>query len=126
MGTFKKIHSQKAKTRLRRKRNIRKRISGTPEKPRLSVFRSNTHIYAQAIDDTNNAVLASSSDMEKSIRSDVSGKNKTDLAKIVGESVGKKLMAKNINSVVFDRNGFIYHGRVKAVADGAREAGLKF
>lgn len=126
MGTFKKIHSLKAKTRLRRKRNIRKRISGTAEKPRLSVFRSNTHIYAQAIDDTSNSVLASASDMEKSIRSDVSGKNKTDIAKIVGESVGKKLMAKNINSVVFDRNGFIYHGRVKAVAEGAREAGLKF
>lgn len=126
MSALKKISNPKAKSRLRRKRNIRKRISGTSSKPRLTVFRSNVHIYAQAVDDTTNSVLASSSDLEKSIKNDGQGKKKSEVAKMVGEQIGKKLKEKNIESVVFDRNGFIFHGRIKAVADGAREAGLKF
>ena len=126
MSALKKISDPRAKSRLRRKRNIRKRINGTPTKPRLSVFRSNTHIYAQAVDDTTNTVLASSSDLEKSLKGDLQDKKKSEVAKLVGESIGKKLKEKNIETVVFDRNGFIFHGRVKAVADGAREAGLKF
>ena len=126
MSALKKISDPRAKSRLRRKRNIRKRINGTPAKPRLSVFRSNTHIYAQAVDDTTNTVLASSSDLEKALKGDLQDKKKSEVAKLVGESIGKKLKEKNIEAVVFDRNGFIFHGRVKAVADGAREAGLKF
>jgi len=122
----KKISSTKQRTRLRRKRHIRKRISGTAERPRLSVFRSNSHIYAQAIDDTNNKVLASASDLDKGVKAETDGKKKSDVAKLVGESVGKRLLEKNVKSIVFDRNGFIYHGRVKAVAEGAREAGLEF
>ncbi len=125
-GPIKKIGSDREAARVRRKVSIRKRVEGTPERPRLTVFRSAKHIYAQAIDDTTNTVIAAASDMEESLGSTVQGKKKKDKAKLVGQAVAKKLLAKNISAVVFDRNGYIYHGRVSAVADGAREGGLKF
>ena len=126
MGAFEKIRDRKERARQRRKRSIRKRIAGTPERPRLSVFRSLNHIYAQAIDDTTRKVLASSSDLEKSVLAQVAGKKKRDRAKLVGSAIAKKLLEQNVRKVVFDRNGFIYHGRVREVAVGAREAGLEF
>lgn len=121
-----KIKSHKALKRQRRKYHQRKRISGTPERPRLSVFRSNSHIYAQAIDDVNGVTLAASSDLDAGVKGGLEGKDKSAVAKIVGEAVGKKLLEQEVKTVIFDRNGFIYHGRVKAVAEGAREAGLEF
>lgn len=119
-----KIQDPKARRRQRRKYSQRKRISGTAERPRLSVFRSNKHIYAQAIDDVNSQTLAAASDLDAGVSTD--GKDKSDIAKQVGEIVGKRLLEKEVKTVIFDRNGFIYHGRVKAVAEGAREAGLEF
>ena len=121
-----KISNIKARRRQRRKYSQRKRISGTAERPRLSVFRSNSHIYAQAIDDVNRVTLASASDLDAGVKGDVGDKDKSAVAKLVGELVGKKLKEKQVTKVVFDRNGFIYHGRVKAVAEGARDAGLEF
>jgi large subunit ribosomal protein L18 len=123
MPGVKKIKSEKVEARLRRKVTIRKKITGTAERPRLSVFRSAKHIYIQAVDDTTNTVLAAASDLEEA--TGATGKKK-DKAKAVGQALAKKLLAKNISLCVFDRNGFIYHGRVSAVADGAREGGLKF
>jgi large subunit ribosomal protein L18 len=121
-----KIIDPKARRRQRRKYSQRKRISGTAERPRLSVFRSNSHIYAQAIDDVNQVTLAAASDLDAGLKGGVDGKDKSAVAKLVGELVGQKLKQKDVNTVVFDRNGFNYHGRVKALADGAREAGLEF
>jgi large subunit ribosomal protein L18 len=126
MPAVKKVRSVKEAARLRRKVTIRKKVAGTAERPRLTVFRSAKHIYAQAIDDVTNTVVASASDLEEALKGDLAGKKKAEKAKLVGKSVAKKLIAKNIESVVFDRNGYIYHGRVSAVADGAREGGLKF
>ncbi len=123
MAGHTKIVNPKERKRLRRKSAIRKRLSGTAERPRLSVFRSARHIYAQAIDDTANRVLASISDTHSGVETE--GKKKKEKARAVGLAIGKKLREQNIESVVFDRNGYIYHGRVKEVADGAREAGLK-
>ena len=125
MAGHKKIVNSKVHARMRRKAAIRKRIVGTAERPRLSVFRSNKHVYAQAIDDASNRVLASVSDLHKELRDEVAGKKKKECAKMIGEAIGKKLMALNVKQVVFDRNGYLYHGRVKEIADGAREAGLK-
>ena len=113
-------------TRMRRKYSIRKRISGTNARPRLSVFRSSKHIYAQVIDDTTGETLAAASTQSPEIREELSGKGKTERATMVGQLIAKKTIAKEITSVVFDRNGFIYHGRVKAVAEAAREGGLVF
>ena len=121
-----KINDPKARRRQRRKYSQRKRISGTAERPRLSVFRSNSHIYAQAIDDVNRVTLAAASDLDAGLKGGLDGKDKSAVAKLVGELVGKKLKAKDVDAVVFDRNGFNYHGRVKALAEGAREAGLEF
>jgi len=119
-----KFGDAKVRGRYRRKFAIRKRLAGTPERPRLSVFRSLKHIYAQVIDDTTNKVLASVSDSE--LAGELAGKKKKERAKAVGEAIGKKLLGLQIDQVVFDRNGYLYHGRVKEVADGARAAGLKF
>ena len=119
-----KIVTPKLRRHLRRKASVRKRIEGTSERPRLSVFRSAKHIYVQAVDDTTGRVLASSSDLESEIKAAAEGKHKKERARLVGQALGKKLMAQNVEAVVFDRNGFMYHGRVKEVADGAREAGL--
>ncbi len=114
------------KGRKTRHRRIRKKISGTSLRPRLAVFRSARHIYAQAIDDSAGSTLAASSTLtiQKSLKKTYTG-NK-EAAKAVGADVAKKLVEKSISTVVFDRGGFVYHGRVKALADGAREAGLNF
>lgn len=129
-----KIVNPQVRKRLRRKSAIRKRIHGTAERPRLSVFRSNKYIYAQAIDDDTGRVLAATSDRKMSPGGDGESegaegegkKNKKQRARAVGVAIGKKLVELNVEKIIFDRNGFIYHGRVKEVADGAREAGLKF
>ncbi len=114
------------KARLKRKKRIRKKISGTNEQPRLSVFRSSKHIYAQIIDDTKGHILIVASSMGKRVIEQPKFENKIAMAKFVGKLLGKRATEKGINRVVFDRNGFLYHGRVKAVSDGAREAGLNF
>jgi large subunit ribosomal protein L18 len=121
-----KILNPKARKRVKRKVSIRLRVSGTPERPRLSVFRSARHVYVQAVDDVNGRVLAAASDLEEGLKQATAGKPKKERARLIGENIGKKLLAQNIQAVVFDRNGFIYHGRVKEVADGARLAGLSF
>ena len=109
--------------RLRIKRSIRKKISGTNVKPRLSVFRSNTGIYAQIINDVTGSTIVSASSLSK----DFSGTgNKSEQSVAVGKLVAEKAIAAGIKQVVFDRNGYLYHGRVKSLADGAREGGLKF
>ena len=110
--------------RERRKLRIRRRISGTAERPRLSVFRSAKHIYVQVISDEAGATLVSASTMSADLRGG-SGK-KLDAAKKVGEIVAKRCLEKSISQVVLDRNGFLYHGRIKALAEAARQAGLKF
>jgi large subunit ribosomal protein L18 len=103
---------------------IRRRVSGTAQKPRLSVFRSNTDIYAQLIDDENGVTLAAATSREKDIAAQQG--NKTDKSKLVGASLAQKATALGLTTCVFDRGGYLYHGRVKAVADGAREGGLNF
>ena len=121
-----KISNPKERKRAKRKVHIRLRITGTAERPRLSVFRSAKHVYAQAIDDVSGRVLASASDLEETLKTSVNGQPKKARARAIGKAIGDKLKALNVESVVFDRNGFIFHGRVKEVADGARDAGLKF
>ncbi len=121
-----KYVNPKERKRFRRKASIRLRLSGTAERPRLSVFRSARYVYAQAIDDTTGRVVASASELEGTLKSEVSGKPKKERARAIGKAIGDKLIALAIKAVVFDRNGYIYHGRVKEVADGARDAGLQF
>lgn len=103
---------------------IRKIVSGTPEMPRMSVYRSNKQIYVQFIDDTRGVTLASAS--SKEVAAQTAGKNKTEVAAMVGKLAAEKALAKGISTVAFDRNGYLYHGRVKQLADAAREGGLKF
>ena len=117
---------KKSDMRLRRKKRIRKKMAGTPERPRLSVFRSAKHIYAQVIDDSTGATLAAASTLHKDIKAPAADAKKSHAAKLVGEAIAKACSAKGIEKVVFDRNGFIYHGRVRALAEAAREAGLNF
>lgn len=112
--------------RERRKLRIRKKVAGTPERPRLSVFRSAKHIYAQVVDDTTGKTLAYASTLSKDLKGNLEEDSKTDAAKKVGTLVAKICKDKNIEKVVFDRNGYLFHGRVKAVAEAAREAGLSF
>ncbi len=114
------------KARLRRHRRIRMRLSGTPERPRLNVFRSLNHIYAQVIDDTTGHTLVSASSLETGLASELDGKTKREKAKIVGKTVAERAKDAGVSQVIFDRGGYLYHGRVKALADGAREAGLEF
>ena len=109
--------------RMKRHKRVRSKISGTPETPRLNVFRSEANIYAQVIDDTKGVTLVSASSLDKAIEG--YGGNKT-AAEAVGRLVAERALAKGIETVVFDRGGYLYHGRVKALADGAREGGLKF
>jgi len=114
-------------SRFKRKVRIRQRIRGTADKPRLSVFRSAKHISAQVIDDTAGRTLAAASSLEKEVRGQTASfENKTALATFVGKLIAERAQEKGIKQVVFDRNGFLYHGRIKAVSEGAREAGLKF
>ena len=112
--------------RKRRHRRIRNRISGTAERPRLNVFRSLDHIYAQVIDDVAGKTLASASTVDKGMRSEVSGKTKKEQATMVGKAIAERAKAAGISTVLFDRGGYLYHGRIKALADGAREGGLDF
>ena len=113
----------KNKARLKRHRRVRSKISGTASCPRLNVFRSSKHIYAQLIDDINGVTLVAASSMDKDFEGN--GGNK-EAAKKVGQLVGKRAIDKGIEKVVFDRGGYLYHGRIKELADGARESGLKF
>ena len=112
--------------RKRRHARVRKRVSGTALRPRLNVFRSSTHIYAQVIDDIAGKTLAAASDSDKALLADLAGKNKTDRATAVGKAVAERARAAGVELVVFDRGGYQYHGRVRALAEAAREAGLGF
>lgn len=112
--------------RNRRHTRLRKRVSGTPERPRLNVFRSNVHIYAQVIDDVAGHTLAAASTNEKGWSEDDTKKTKTEQAILVGKLVAERALSAGVDKVVFDRGGYKYHGRVKALADAAREAGLNF
>ena len=123
MPAVKKYKSDKVAARMNRKSRIRKKVLGTAERPRLSVFRSAKHIYVQAIDDIAGHTVASASTMESSLRANATAT--TDAATQVGKLIGERVKAAGIESVIFDRGGFKYHGRVAAIADGARAAGLK-
>jgi large subunit ribosomal protein L18 len=112
--------------RLRRHLRVRKKVQGSPERPRLSVYRSLSHIYAQVIDDDAGRTIAAASDIEADVRGAKNGKKKSGVAKLVGELVGKRAIEQGVSQVVLDRGGYRYHGRVKALADGARSAGLRF
>lgn len=116
----------KSEIRVKKHMKIRNKISGTAQRPRLSVYRSNNHMYAQVIDDVTGNTLVAASTMEKAIASTLEGTNNVAAATAVGTAVAKKALEKGIETVVFDRGGYIYHGKVKALADAAREAGLKF
>jgi large subunit ribosomal protein L18 len=116
----------RAESRKRRHYRARKNLNGTPERPRLNVFRSEAEIYAQVIDDQAGNTLAAASSIDHDLREKVSGKTKTEQARMVGQLVAERAKNKGINQVIFDRGGFRYIGRVKALADGAREAGLEF
>ena len=118
----------RTESRDKRKQSIRKRVSGDEQRPRLSVFRSLSHIYAQVVNDENNqtVVLVATSTLDKTLKTELVGLKKKDQAKKVGAAVAKLCLAKGIDKVVFDRNGYLYHGRITALAEGAREAGLKF
>ena len=112
--------------RLARHARVRKSLSGTPERPRLCVFRSIKNISVQIIDDVNGITLVAASTLDKDIKAQAAYGGNKEAAKLVGEAAAKKALAKGIDTVAFDRGGFLYHGRVKELADGAREAGLKF
>jgi len=112
--------------RQKRKARVRTRMFGTEQRPRLSVFRSAKHIYAQIVVDSTGSTILAASSLSPEIKSELEGLKKSDAAKKVGELLGRKAAEKNIRKVVFDRNGFLYHGRIKALAEGARESGLEF
>jgi large subunit ribosomal protein L18 len=112
--------------RQKRKARVRTRIFGTEQRPRLSVFRSAKHIYAQIVVDSTGSTILAASTLSPEIRGEIEGLKKGEAAKKVGELLGRKAAEKNIRRVIFDRNGFLYHGRIKALAEGARESGLEF
>ena len=114
------------KVRIKKHKRIRNRFSGTTERPRLAVFRSNNHMYAQIIDDTVGNTLVAASTLEKDVKAELEKTNNVDAAAYLGTVIAKKAIEKGIDTVVFDRGGFIYHGKIKALADAAREAGLNF
>jgi large subunit ribosomal protein L18 len=118
--------AKKLTGRQRRKLRIRSKISGSAARPRLSVFRSARHIYAQVVDDTTGVTVASASTLSPDLKGAMDDSDKTDAAKKVGALIAKICLGKSLDKVVFDRNGYLYHGRVKALADAAREAGLSF
>jgi large subunit ribosomal protein L18 len=117
---------KKVEQRERRQRRVRAKLEGTAERPRLSVFRSTKHIYVQVIDDASGKTLATVSTLSKDIKGAIGEANKTDAAKKVGEAIAKACIAKGVKKVVFDRGGYLYHGRISALADAARQAGLEF
>jgi large subunit ribosomal protein L18 len=112
--------------RLKRQKRIRKKIQGTPQRPRLSVFRSARHTYAQIIDDAQGRTLMAASTLDSQVKDAPKFENKVAAAKYVGKLIGERALDKGIKQVVFDRNGFLYHGRIKSLSEGAREAGLLF
>ena len=121
---FKK--ADKKASRAKRHLRVRKKISGTPERPRLSVYRSEKNIYAQIIDDTNRVTLVAASSLDEAVKGAVNHTGNKEAAKMIGEAVAKRALDKGITEVVFDRGGYVYHGRVQTLAESAREAGLKF
>ena len=123
-----KIVSKKSRSEIRRKKHMkfRNRLSGTAERPRLAVFRSNNHMYAQIIDDTVGNTLVSASTLQKEVKAELEKTNNVDAAAYLGTVIAKRALEKGIKSVVFDRGGFIYQGKIKALAEAAREAGLEF
>jgi len=122
----KSISKQRVLARKRRHQRVRKKISGTAERPRLNVFRSLRHIHVQVIDDEQGHTLAAASTLEPALGEELAGLDRSAQAKVVGQALAKRAQAKGIKTVVFDRGGYKYHGRVKALADGAREGGLEF
>ena len=116
----------KRKARIKRKKRIRKRVFGTTDRPRLSVFRSKRHIYAQLIDDSSGHTMAAASSVEKIVKDNPENENNISAATRIGQLIAERAIEKGVKKIVFDRNGFLYHGRIKAVSDGAREAGLEF
>lgn len=116
----------RSKIRVKKHLKIRNRFTGTPQRPRLAVFRSNNHMYAQIIDDTVGHTLVAASTLEKDVKAELSKTNDVAAAAYLGQVIAKKALEKGIKSVVFDRGGFIYQGKIKALADAAREAGLEF
>lgn len=112
--------------RLNRQKRVRRKVRGSTSRPRLSVFRSALHIYVQCINDENNATLAAASTLSPDLKESLKGKKKSEKAKEVGKKIAQMLLEKDVKDVVFDRNGFLYHGRVKALSEGAREGGLNF
>ncbi|MBR1796784.1 MAG: 50S ribosomal protein L18 [Clostridiales bacterium] len=116
----------KNEIRKRKHLRVRKTVSGTTERPRLCVYRSNSHIYAQVIDDTEGTTLVAASSLDKDVKSQISNGSNIEAAKEVGKLIAKRAQDKNITEVVFDRGGYVYHGRVAALAEAAREAGLQF
>lgn len=116
----------KREARIKKKARIRKRLSGTAARPRLVVYRSNMHISAQLVNDDTHEVLCSASSYAKDLRESLKGKTKTEYSEEVGKAISEKAKAAGVKAVVFDRNGFIYHGRVKALADACRKNGLEF
>ena len=112
--------------RLQRHKRVRRKVFGTPQRPRLCVFRSSNNIYAQIIDDTNRVTLVAASSLDEAVKGAVNHTGNKEAAKMVGEMVAKKAVEKGITEVVFDRGGYLYHGRIQELAEGAREAGLKF
>ena len=116
----------RSEVRVNKHRRLRNRFSGTAERPRLAVFRSNNHMYAQIIDDTVGKTLVSASTLQKEVKAELEKTNNVDAAAYLGTVIAKRAIEKGINTVVFDRGGFIYQGKIKALADAAREAGLEF
>ncbi len=116
----------KKQARLKRKKRVRKKLTGTSDRPRLTVFRSAKHIYAQVVDDTSGHTLVAASSLESATKEQPQFESKVAVANYVGKLLGGRAIEKGLTKVVFDRNGFLYHGRVKAVSEGAREAGLVF
>jgi large subunit ribosomal protein L18 len=112
--------------RQRRHESVRQKVAGTPDRPRLNIFRSLTQVYAQLIDDESGRTLASASTLETEIKPKLAGLNKTEQAKLIGEAIARRAVEKGVKQVVFDRGGYRYHGRVRALAEAAREAGLEF
>ena len=120
------LRKEKELARKRRKKRVSMKVRGTPERPRLCVFKSSRHIYAQVIDDSRGQTLAAASTMNAPLRSGEGAKGKIEAARKVGMLIAEKAMARQVKKVAFDRNGFLYHGRVKALAEAAREKGLDF
>jgi large subunit ribosomal protein L18 len=118
--------NQRQLARLKRKRRIRKKMTGSQQRPRLCVYRSAKHIYAQLIDDSQGRTLAAASSLEETVKSSKEIKDKMKTANMVGKLIAQRALDKGVKQIVFDRNGFLYHGRIKAVSEGARETGLEF